>query len=74
MGYAKKHIPRLLIFFLNVFLDDVRKGFVASLVALNYLATLLVNYYNMIILVDYFHATKILHVNEKTQTSLNFLP
>ena len=49
---------RFVVFVLNVLLHDVGQWSVARLVALHYFAALLVDYYYMVVFVDYVHKGK----------------
>ena len=61
MNHTKKHLAWLLVLLLDIVLDNVREGAIASLVSLYDLPTLLIDYDNMIVLVDYLHQLPIIH-------------
>ena len=52
---AKKHVAWLVVFLLDILLHCIGQRLVAGLVALHYLAAALVDYYNVIVFVDYLH-------------------
>ena len=56
MHHTQKHRSGFLVFFFDIVLDNIRKGTIASLVALYDLPALFVDYNNMVVLVNDFHS------------------
>ena len=55
MNHAEEHLTRLLVLLLDILLYGLTERFVARLVALHYLATLLRDDDDVVVLVDDFH-------------------
>ena len=54
MSHAKKHVARLGILHLYIFLHKIRERSVASLVALDDLSAFLIHHYHVVIFINYF--------------------
>ena len=59
MYHAQEHRSGLGIFFLNIVFDNIRKGAIASLVALYDLPAFFIHYNNMVVFVNDFHTSYI---------------
>ena len=55
MYHTEEYGPRFLVFLLDIVLDNIRKGAIASFVSLYDLPALFINDDNVVILVDYLH-------------------
>ncbi len=55
VDYPAEHISGFIVFLLQIAPDSIDKRLVAGFVALHYLSGMLIDYYNMIVFVNYFH-------------------